>query len=106
MDFCNYIPVQILTMDKSLKMELTVADSSGTASAAKQIDDAAFEKVLIVCNNAPTTPNAKATPKTKATPSPNATPNVKARITPEDFDGVSLSALTRASCSTVLPFYR
>ena len=45
-DFCNYIPVQISTMDESLKMELTVADGGGTASAANQDDDAAFEKVL------------------------------------------------------------
>ena len=102
MDFCNYVPVQISTMDESLEMELLVADGSGTASAAKQIDDAAFEKVLIVCNNAPTTPNAKATPKTKATPSPNATPNVKARITPEDFNGVSLSDLKIEDCNVVI----
>ena len=90
MDFCNYIPVQISAMDESLEMEVSVAECGGTANSAKQDNNAVFEKVLIVCNNAPATPNAKSTLKAKATPSANATPNIKERITPEDFNGVSL----------------
>ena len=92
------LQVLATTMDELLKMKLPVADSRGTASAAKQDDDVAFErvcnvhvnapatsnatatpnaaatpKVCNVCVNAPTTPNATATPNAKATPSANAT---------------------------------
>ena len=102
MDFCNYMFVQILTMDESLEMEFAVADGGGTTSAADEDDNAAFEKVLIVCNNAPVTPIAKATLKAKAKLSANATPNVKARITPEDFNGVSLSDLKIEDCNVVV----
>ena len=75
------------TMDESLEMELAVADGGVTANVVKEDDCATIEKYCHVRIIAPTILNPKVVPNAKATP------NVKAKLTSEDFDGVSLSDL-------------